>query len=263
MSDEVRQFVVGMLQTNCYAYVSEGECLVVDPGASGARIAQQLADVQVRLVVATHRHHDHVGGVKALVEACGAPWAISAMDADGAARALELLNEGDEVLEIGAGSGCLIITLALEKNIKASACDVTEKALAVASQNAKDLGAECAFIKSDLFENVKGTFNMIVSNPPYIKTADIEGLDAEVKDYESKEALDGGADGLDFYRRIAKEAPKHLKADGWLLFEIGYDQAKDVEAILKDAGFGYIEVSKDLSGKDRVVGAQISAVNET
>ncbi len=102
MSDEVRQFVVGMLQTNCYAYVSEGECLVVDPGASGARIAQQLADVQVRLVVATHRHHDHVGGVKALVEACGAPWAISAMDADGAARALELSSHyragmGDEL----------------------------------------------------------------------------------------------------------------------------------------------------------------------
>lgn len=90
MSDEVRQFVVGRLQTNCYAYVSEGECLVVDPGAAGAAIARQLLDVDVTLVVATHRHHDHVCGVRALVEACGAPWAISAKDAPRATQALEL-----------------------------------------------------------------------------------------------------------------------------------------------------------------------------
>ena len=119
--DEIRLFVVGDIETNCYAYVSAGECLVVDPGASGARIAEQLADVRVSQVVATHRHHDHVGGVKALVEATGAPWAISADDAELAVQALEvsshdfslasdeisgppvpdrLLAEGD-VLEVG------------------------------------------------------------------------------------------------------------------------------------------------------------------
>lgn len=90
MADEIRGFVVGRLQTNCYAYVSEGECLVVDPGASGAAIAQHLEDVRVTLVVATHRHHDHVGGVKALVEATGAPWAIGAVDAPRCVEALEL-----------------------------------------------------------------------------------------------------------------------------------------------------------------------------
>lgn len=94
MSDEIRQFVVGPIQTNCYAYVSEGECMVVDPGASGTAIAEHLKDVQVTLVVATHRHHDHVCGVRALVEACGAPWAISAVDAEGAQKALELSSHG-------------------------------------------------------------------------------------------------------------------------------------------------------------------------
>lgn len=88
--DQIRCFVVGDIQTNCYAYVSEGSCLVVDPGASGARIANALHDVKVTQVVATHRHHDHVGGVRALVEATGAPWAIGAIDAEEACRALEL-----------------------------------------------------------------------------------------------------------------------------------------------------------------------------
>ena len=88
--DEIRRFVVGDLETNCYAYVSEGQCMVVDPGASGARIAEGLSDVQVTQIVATHRHHDHVGGIKALAAATGAPWAIGAGDAELATRALEL-----------------------------------------------------------------------------------------------------------------------------------------------------------------------------
>lgn len=124
MADEIRQFVVGSIETNCYAYISEGRCLVVDPGASGARIAEALSDVDVALIVATHRHHDHVGGVRALVEATGAPWAISKADAAEATSALELsshvfdtaaeeiadpptpdrlLEEGD-LLELGSAS---------------------------------------------------------------------------------------------------------------------------------------------------------------
>ena len=90
MEDQIRQFVVGPIQTNCYAYISEGECLVVDPGASGAAIAKHLQDVHVTLVVATHRHHDHVCGIRALVEACGAPWAIGAIDAPRVTQAVEL-----------------------------------------------------------------------------------------------------------------------------------------------------------------------------
>lgn len=88
--DQIRCFVVGEIETNCYAYVSQGDCLVVDPGASGARIADALKDVRVTQVVATHRHHDHVGGVKELVEATGAPWAIGAIDAEGATTCIEL-----------------------------------------------------------------------------------------------------------------------------------------------------------------------------
>lgn len=98
-NDEIRCFVVGHLQTNCYAYLSQGECLVVDPGASGARIAAALADTKVTQVVATHRHHDHVGGVRALVEATGAPWAIGKLDADGAIQALELSSHVFDVNE--------------------------------------------------------------------------------------------------------------------------------------------------------------------
>lgn len=130
MADEIRQFVVGPIQTNCYAYVSEGECLVVDPGASGAAIAEHLGDVTVCCVVATHGHHDHVCGVRALVEACGAPWAISSADAKRATHALELtshafdpvanelqdppepdrlLGEGD-VLSVGTASFTVIET---------------------------------------------------------------------------------------------------------------------------------------------------------
>lgn len=102
--DEIRQFVVGELQTNCYAYVSEGSCLLVDPGASGTRIAEALADVHLELVVCTHRHHDHVGGVRAVVELLGAPWAIGEHDAELAVRALELSrhiidHEEDEIAD--------------------------------------------------------------------------------------------------------------------------------------------------------------------
>lgn len=92
--DQIRQFVVGRLETNCYVYVSEGSCIVVDPGAAGAEIAHELEGLEVALVVATHRHHDHVGGVRALVEACGSPWAIGAGDARLVTLALELSSHG-------------------------------------------------------------------------------------------------------------------------------------------------------------------------
>lgn len=172
-----------------------------------------------------------------------------------AAKALEYLDEGSSVLEIGCGSGCVIITLALEKEIKASACDVSEKALNISRLNAAELKAKCEFIKSDLFGNIDGKYDMIISNPPYIKTDDIPKLEKQVSEYEPKEALDGGEDGLDFYRRIAAEAPAHLNGGGRLLLEIGFDQAEDVCRLLADAGFEQIEVTKDLSGHDRVVEA--------
>ena len=108
-------------------------------------------------------------------------------------------------------------------------------------------------IQGDLFENMSGRFDIIVSNPPYIKSADVLELDTEVKDHEPILALDGGADGLDIYKRIITEAPKHLKEKGRIFFEIGYDEGPEVKKLLEDAGFTGCKVIKDLSGRDRIV----------
>lgn len=118
------------------------------------------------------------------------------------------------------------------------------------------LKVDCEFIKSDIFENVYSKYDMIVSNPPYIRTEEIESLQMEVKDYDPVIALDGGEDGLDFYRRIIKEAGDYLKENGRLIFEIGFDEAKAVLELLSENGFDNINIVKDLSGFDRVVSAQ-------
>lgn len=131
--------------------------------------------------------------------------------------------------------------------------DLSEEALAVAAENAKRLGIEAEFIKGDLFENIEGSFDMILSNPPYIRTEEIQTLQEEVRLYDPFEALDGKEDGLYFYRRIIKESGTYLKHGGWLAFEIGYDQAEAVSGLLQEAGYVKIEVKKDLAGLDRVV----------
>ncbi|MBR2616635.1 MAG: peptide chain release factor N(5)-glutamine methyltransferase [Clostridia bacterium] len=148
-------------------------------------------------------------------------------------RVIAELNEGDTVLDLCTGSGAIAITLA--KNTKATvfASDISEEALTLAKENANSLGAEITFIQSDLFDEIDQKFNVIVSNPPYIPSADIETLDREVKDYEPRLALDGGADGLDYYREIAKNARKFLEKEGVLYLEIGVNQAEAVEELLK------------------------------
>lgn len=148
-------------------------------------------------------------------------------------RVIAELNEGDTVLDLCTGSGAIAITLA--KNTKATvfASDISEEALTLAKENAASLGAEISFIQSDLFENIQQKFNVIVSNPPYIPSADIETLDREVKDYEPRLALDGGEDGLDYYREIVKTARKFLEKEGVLFLEIGINQAEAVEELLK------------------------------
>lgn len=171
-------------------------------------------------------------------------------------EALKYIENGMDVLDMCTGSGCIIITLAKEKNIKASGADISDKALRIARQNALFLEADCEFIKSDIFENVYSKYDMIVSNPPYIRTEEIKSLQTEVKDYDPMIALDGGTDGLDFYRRIIQEAGDHLNENGRLIFEIGFDEAKDVSKLLLGSGFSNINIVKDLSGFDRVVSAQ-------
>ncbi len=156
--------------------------------------------------------------------------------------------ENPTVLDLMTGSGC--IALAIKKNVNAvvTASDLSDEALVVASKNLK---GQATIIKSDCFESIEGVFDIIVSNPPYIKTAVIETLDKAVT-VQPLTALDGGEDGLDFYRRIAKDAPAHLSDEGKLFLEIGYDQADEVSELLKES-FEEIEVKKDYGGNDRLI----------
>lgn len=175
--------------------------------------------------------------------------------------AKELLEQstGEEdapgVLDMCTGSGCIIISLArLCRLGRAVGADVSGEAVRVAKANASALRAErVEIIQSDMFSHVEGIYDMIVSNPPYIRSGDMPGLMPEVRDHDPVQALDGGEDGLHFYRILARQAPDYLKAGGYMLAEIGYDQAADVTKILQEAGWGQVQVRKDLAGNDRVV----------
>lgn len=162
-------------------------------------------------------------------------------------------DEKISVLDIGTGSGIIAITLKLDTNAEVFAVDVSEKALEIAQNNAKNLGADVKFIKSNLFENLNGNkFDFIVSNPPYIKSDVCLNLESEVRLNEPILALDGGEDGLKFYREIIKNSLSFLKKEGMLLFEIGYDQGEEVKNLMKDNFIG-VKIIKDYSGNDRVV----------
>lgn len=164
------------------------------------------------------------------------------------------------VLDMCTGSGCIILSLAaLRPDLRGLGADLSEKALAVAEKNRTGLKLEkqVQLIRSDMFDSVSGRFDMIVSNPPYIRSDEIGSLMTEVKDHEPRMALDGGADGLTFYRRLISGAPDHLKEGGQLIMEIGCDQAADVTALMSAAGYKEITVVKDLPGLDRVVCGRI------
>lgn len=156
------------------------------------------------------------------------------------------------ILDLCTGSGAIAISLkSLGKYKLVKALDISDKALQIAAKNAKLNGVELEFIKSDMLSEVDEKFDIIVSNPPYIPSGDIDNLSKEVKEYEPRLALDGKEDGLFFYRIIAKEAKKYLKEDGKIYLEIGYNQAEDIKDLFKE--YQSIEVYKDLAGKDRVV----------
>lgn len=175
-------------------------------------------------------------------------------------EAIKYLRPGKNVLDMCTGSGCILLSLlkmGTEKfymrNVKGTAVDISEDALKVASFNAKALGVDVEFIQSNLFENVTGKYDILVSNPPYIRTAVIEELQEEVKLHDPFIALDGKEDGLYFYREIIKSSVNYLNDKAMVLFEIGHDQGNDVSELLKDAGFSNVWVKKDLAGLDRVV----------
>ena len=161
-----------------------------------------------------------------------------------------------DVLDLCCGSGAIGISLAkICSNIKVTASDISPEAIAIAAENAASLRAKVKFVEGDMFKPFNGRkFDMIVTNPPYIRTAMISILQEEVKNHEPLAALDGGRDGLNFYRIIVKEAAEHLKPEGFLMMEIGHDQGEDLRKMLKDDGrYTPAEVIKDLPGKDRVV----------
>lgn len=165
-----------------------------------------------------------------------------------------------EVLDLCCGSGAVGISLfKICSNIKMTSSDISEKALKIAEENAAKLHAKVKFVQGDMFAPHKGKkFDMIVSNPPYVRTKMISILQDEVKDHEPLKALDGGKDGLDFYRIIVKEAAQYLKKGGFLLMEIGHDQGEDLRKMLKDSDvYTAAEVIRDLPGKDRVVKCQL------
>lgn len=172
-------------------------------------------------------------------------------------------GNSQEILDIGAGTGCVGISLAYyRKSARVTELDISVGALETAKENAELNGVSdrISFKRTDILSEIPdGKYDIIVSNPPYIKTGVIGTLQTEVKDYEPLSALDGGGDGLLFYRRIISIAPKILKNGGMLAFEIGFDQAADVSALMKDAGFERVEVFRDLCGNDRIC-AGINAV---
>ena len=172
-------------------------------------------------------------------------------------KALELMRPGARVLDIGTGSGAIAISLAkLGKSARVTAVDVSDKALEIARKNAESNGANVEFIKSDCFSALNGRkYDMIVSNPPYISDDEMRGLMPEVK-LEPELALFGGADGLDFYRRISREAPGYLNEGGCLLFEIGWLQ-KDAVSALVQTEIGEPFALRDYGQNWRVVGAQL------
>lgn len=162
------------------------------------------------------------------------------------------------ILDLGTGTGCIPISLAKYGGMHVWGVDINRQALGLAARNArKNQVSNIVWIESDLYrkvpENMHGRFDAVVSNPPYIPTKEIPTLMQEVKNYEPHNALDGGEDGLDFYRRIVRGAGDVLREEGWLFFEIGATQEKSVVTILKEYRFDSIEVRQDLAGLSRVV----------
>lgn len=179
--------------------------------------------------------------------------------------AIRYLMEGEwgprqpEVLDVGTGSGAIAIALATSyPDIRITAIDASEAALQVARENARvaDAAEEIEFVRSDLCDDLDPThtFDLIVSNPPYISAAEWPTLPVDVREFEPREALWGGEDGLDFYRRLAVEAPQFLKPRGCLIMEIGHTQSAAVKELLADTGlYGTVAVEQDYAERDRVV----------
>ncbi len=170
--------------------------------------------------------------------------------------AIKAAEEGNAILDLCTGSGAIAIAVYKEleksgKPCKVTGVDISKEALELAKENAEANEANILFVQSDLFTRIRGRFDIIVSNPPYIPSGEIDGLQPEVRDYEPRLALDGGADGLDIYRRIAVEATKYLNRGGVLIMEVGQGEAQEVVKLFK--GNAYAMIIQDFNGIDRYV----------
>lgn len=169
-------------------------------------------------------------------------------------QVLKIVKPGMKVLDLCTGSGCVLISvLKNAPELTGMGSDISKTALLVAKENAKLHEVDAEWVWSDLFDNITETFDVIMANPPYIPTGEILSLMPEVRDFEPENALDGGADGLDFYRKITGQVKDYLNPGGYVYMEIGYDQGEAVSELMRNAGFTEVEVIKDLARNDRVV----------
>lgn len=169
-------------------------------------------------------------------------------------QVLKIVKPGMKVLDLCTGSGCVLISvLKNAPELTGMGSDISKTALLIAKENAKLHEVDAEWVRSDLFDNITETFDVIMANPPYIPTGEILSLMPEVRDFEPENALDGGADGLDFYRKIAGQVKDYLNPGGYVYMEIGYDQGEAVSELMRNAGFTEVEVIKDLARNDRVV----------
>ncbi len=171
------------------------------------------------------------------------------------AFALENVSPSDLVLDLCTGSGAIAVAVKLKSGATVVASDVSDGALELAEQNAKANGADVQFIKSDMLTDVGSGYDAIVSNPPYIPSADVDGLEKTVKDFEPRLALDGGADGLDFYKVIVSDSYDRLNDGGALYLECGIGQAQTLKEMLEKRGFKEVVIRKDISGIERMIKA--------
>lgn len=158
------------------------------------------------------------------------------------------------ILDLCCGSGCIGISVKLYHNdCRLTLSDISEKALAIAKRNAEKYNIDVTFNCGNLFDGITDKYDIIVCNPPYIVSDIIKTLMPEVRDYEPHIALDGGGDGLDYYRHIVNDCERFLDEKGYIFFEIGYDQGAEVSKLLKDNGFSDVTLRKDYAGMDRVI----------
>ena len=247
------------LFAHCFSMTKSQFFLRADEEAedSGYRRYQELLDKRSRRIPL-----EHLAGE---TEFMGLPFLVNAnvliprQDTECLVEEVLKYCDGADVLDLCTGSGCIGISLAKLGHCKSvTLTDISVEALATAKKNAQKNEVTVQIVESDLFRSLQGTFDVIVSNPPYIRSGEIPKLMPEVREYEPLQALDGSEDGLSFYKSIIQEISTFLTSGGRVFFEIGAEQGEAVSQLMHEAGFRNVEVKQDLAGLDRIVCGQYS-----